>query len=120
MLCFSVQKVLYLAASARFLLFWIHMENTVAEKKIARVQSQTCPICKTTLEVDPRYPTWCECGWNLRPQQAQARNFFEKIYSRESFPALYTLVDRVAESLESPRVDGVVIAGEYTMQRVSR
>lgn len=178
------------------------MEITVVETNAVRAQYQTCPSCKATIEVDPRYPVWCECGWNIRPQQMQARNVFDRIYasvstkagrsllnevlhrqslrpaftpgmvlaaiialcvhgvvvlmavagiaviiagwpslylvvlggtllvvawffrprlvpppatvlSRESFPELYALVDRIADGLDSPHVDGLVVTGAF-------
>lgn len=42
-----------------------------------------CPVCQATLPVHDGYVTWCDqCGWNVHPQQVQARNIFEAMYLR--------------------------------------
>jgi Zn-dependent protease with chaperone function len=32
-----------------------------------------CPDCRAPLTVDPRFPSWCECGWGLQPPPVRRR-----------------------------------------------
>src|SRR5688572_28395240 len=42
-----------------------------------------CPDCHAPLAVDPRFPSWCECGWGLQPPPVRRRG---------------TLVERASEA----------------------
>jgi Zn-dependent protease with chaperone function len=38
-------------------------------------QTERCPKCSASVPRDPKFPVWCECGWNLepRPDEAEGR-----------------------------------------------
>lgn len=45
---------------------------------------QTCPKCGRSIPINPRFITWCECGWNVEAMQVEVKDQIDALYLKWS------------------------------------
>jgi Zn-dependent protease with chaperone function len=52
---------------------------------MSSAREQSCPLCGSKVPVHDGYVTWCECGWNLKPQRPDRPDrLWGRVYARAS------------------------------------